>query len=153
MTRRIRGKNARCRPDNDDVDALSIKSLRQVENDIDVLVLRAAAQQEHVRSFQDLEEWNFSPARVPPQRVLIAVGRDEDLFASADPVLDQHIPGKLRYGRDPAGSPANQRQQRPISQAEAARITFRFDKGIRVMDANDMVSRGDRTEISQAQDA
>src|SRR5713226_374796 len=95
MTGRCRGKNTRCRADDDDVDARSIKSLRLFENDIDILVLRAAAQQEHVRSFQDLEEWNFGPAGIPPQRVLMAVGRDEDLFESADPVLHQHLRGKI----------------------------------------------------------
>ncbi len=120
---------------------------------MDVLVLRAAAQQKDVRALQDLEERNFGPLRIPPQRVLVAIGRDEDLFASADPIFDQHIRGKLRHGRDPAGSPADQRQQCAIGQAEGAGITFRFDERVRIMNAYDVTSRQHRTEISKAQDA
>jgi hypothetical protein len=59
----------------DAVPTTSVKSLRLFKDDIDVLVLRTAAQQEHVRSFQDLEEWNFGPAGAPPQRLLVAIGR------------------------------------------------------------------------------
>ncbi len=83
----------------------------------------------------------------------MAVGRDEDLFTSADAELNQHIRGELGYGRDPAGSLAYQRKQRPISQAEGARKAFRFDKGIGVMNAYDVISRQHRTEISKAENA
>ncbi len=47
---------------------------------MDVLVLRAAAEQKYIRTLQNLEEWNFCPLRVPSQRVLVAVERDEDVF-------------------------------------------------------------------------
>src|SRR5260221_1849039 len=87
---RIRGKNARCPANDDDVDTRRIKSPRLLEDDMDVLVLRAAAQQKDVRALQDPEEWNFGPLRIPPQRVLMAIRRDEDLFEPADCVFDQH---------------------------------------------------------------
>src|SRR5882724_1950331 len=101
---------------------------------MDVLVPRAAAQQKYV-SFQSVDEWNTCPLCIPPQRVLVAIGRDEDLFPPTYPEFDQHIRGKLRHGRDPAGSPANQRQQGAIGQAEGAGMTFRFNERVRIMNA------------------
>ena len=83
-------------------------------------MLRAAAQQKHVRAFQDLKESNFGFARVPPQRVLMTVRRDEYLFGPADPVFGHHIRGKLGDGCDLVGSLADQRQQCAIGLAEQA---------------------------------
>jgi hypothetical protein len=56
-----------------------------LENDIDVLVPGAAAQQQHVRTLQPIEQRKPRPRHIPAQDMFVTVGCDEDLFASTTP--------------------------------------------------------------------
>ena len=122
-----------------------------LENDTDVLVFRAAAQQKHIGALQCIEEGDFGPTRVPAQHMLMTIGSDDNLLARTDPVFDQHIRRKSGNGRDPACVPSDQRQQCAISQTEGTRVTFRVDERIRIVNTHDVISHEYRTEISKAQ--
>ena len=82
------------------------------------------------------------PLRIPAQCVLVSVRRDEELFRPTDMVLDQGVRGKTRHGRDPARTAADQGQQVAIGRTEDARIAFRLNGRVRVMDADDRQRTG-----------
>ena len=90
---------------------------------------------------------------VPSQRVLVAVVDHARRFASGDAELVQHLRREGRHCRDGARAARQQGEGGAVGEAEATRVARRREKGVGVVQADDLAPVRDRPEVGEAEEA
>src|ERR1019366_9774703 len=99
---------ARC-PRHENIQSEGIDFLGNGEQDIDVLVSRAAAEDKDERASIRVRRGMTRKVRLPTPDMLVTIGYNRDLVEAAEPEVVQHARRKVRDRDNPSGMSGEER--------------------------------------------